>query len=109
MVKGGGGVSPSEGSVGVNETRVSDEELAQRRAKYLTGLLWHVGTFVIINAFFWLLDIVIGASGVQWAFWITLFWGLALLFHVLAWLIDGRQVERRRADRYLHEGHQGAH
>jgi len=72
-------------------------------------LLWHVGAFVIINAFFWLLGIAIGASRVQWAFWITLFWGLALLFHVLAWSIDGRQVERRRADRYLNEGHQGAH
>ena len=80
---------------------LSDETLAHKRAAYDVGLLWHVGAFVIINAFFWLLDIMVGAPGVQWAFWITLFWGFALLFHVLAWLIDGRQVEQRRTDRYL--------
>ena len=79
----------------------SDETLARQRAAYDVGLLWHVGAFVIINAFFWLLDLMVGAAGLQWAFWITLFWGFALLFHVLAWLIDGRQVEQRRTDRYL--------
>ncbi|MEM9608382.1 MAG: 2TM domain-containing protein [Actinomycetota bacterium] len=79
----------------------SDHELAQRRAKYLTGLLWHIGAFVIINAFFWFLDNITGEDGVQWAFWITLFWGIALLFHALAWFIDGRQLERRQTQRYL--------
>lgn len=80
--------------------RTQATELAARRAKYLTGLLWHLGAFVIINAFFWLLDASTGPDGVQWAYWITLFWGFALLFHVLAWMIDGRQLERRRAERY---------
>lgn len=87
-------------------TTVSDEQLAQRRAKYLTGLVWHVGAFVIINAFFWILDLWTGASGLQWAFWITLFWGFALLFHALAWFVDGRQLERRRTQRYLEREHQ---
>jgi uncharacterized membrane protein YhaH (DUF805 family) len=82
---------------------LTTEERAQRRAKYLTGLIWHLGTFLIINAFFWLLDILVGQNGVQWAFWITLFWGLALLFHALAWFIDGRQLERRRAQLYLED------
>lgn len=82
---------------------LTTEELAARRAAYLTGLIWHLGTFVIINAFFWLLDVLVGPNGVQWAFWITLFWGLALLFHALAWFIDGRQLERRRAQRYLED------
>ena len=80
---------------------LSEEQLAQQRARYLTGLLWHVGVFVIINVFFWSLDLLVGVDGLQWAYWITGFWGLALLFHVLAWLIDGRQVERRRAQHYL--------
>lgn len=76
---------------------------ARRRARYLTGLLWHVGAFVIINAAFWLLDLFVGEAGAQWAYWITATWGFALAFHGLAWLIDGRQLERRRADRYLAE------
>lgn len=79
----------------------TDVQLAHRRAAYLTGLLWHVGAFVILNGFFWLLDLFVGQDGAQWAYWITAVWGLALLFHVLAWLIDGRQLERRLTDRYL--------
>ena len=78
------------------------EELADRRAKYLTGLLWHVGTFVIVNAGFWVLDLTIGRPGAQWAYWITGVWAFALAFHVLAYLIDGRQVEARAAARYQH-------
>ena len=76
---------------------------AHRRARYLTGLYWHVGAFVVLNAFFWILDLLIGASGIQWAYWITLFWGLALAFHTVAYLIDGRQVEQRKVRQYLGE------
>ncbi len=58
------------------------------------GLLWHIGAFLILNAFFWFLDLVIGQEGIQWAFWITLFWGLALAFHALAWAVADRQSAR---------------
>ncbi|MEO1061215.1 MAG: 2TM domain-containing protein [Actinomycetota bacterium] len=77
------------------------EELAEARAEYLVGLLWHVGAFVILNVFLWWLDLAVGPSGVQWAFWVTAFWGFALAWHALAWLIDGRQVQQRMARRYL--------
>lgn len=81
---------------------------AQTRATYLTGLLWHLGAFAIINAFFWILDLMLGESGIQWAFWITLVWGMGLAFHVLAWAIAGRQVARRMAQKYAAEdaGHE---
>ena len=76
------------------------EERAQRRAKYLSGLLWHIGTFLIINTFFVILDLI-GGGGINWSPWIILFWGFALAFHVLAYLVDGRQVEERMSRRYL--------
>jgi hypothetical protein len=79
------------------------EARALGRARYLTGLLWHLGAFVIINGFFWLIDATLGAEGIQWAYWITGVWGFALAFHVLAYLVAGRQVESRRAERYLAE------
>jgi hypothetical protein len=81
----------------------TQEDRALARAKYLTGLMWHIGVFVVINAFLWTLDLVAGQSGIQWAFWITLFWGFGLAFHVVAYLIDGRQFEERAAERYLKE------
>jgi hypothetical protein len=74
---------------------------ARRRAQYLTGLMWHLGAFVVLNAFFWLLDLMTGVSGLQWAYWITLFWGLALAFHIVAYLIDGRAVRERKTRQYL--------
>ena len=84
---------------------LTPEERAQRRAAYLTGFLWHAGTFVIINAFFWILD-GLDAGGVNWSFWITLCWGFALAFHGLAYLIDGRQIEERKTQQYLEEERQ---
>jgi len=86
-----------------DDVLVSD--LAARRAKSFTDLAWHIGAFVILNAMFWALDLFVGQSGAQWAYWISAFWGLALAFHVLAYLIDGRQVERRRAERYSEQMH----
>jgi hypothetical protein len=70
------------------------------RARYLTGLLWHIGTFVIINASLWALDLY-GGGGADWAFWITAMWGFALAFHALAWFVVGRDVEGRKSAQYL--------
>jgi apolipoprotein N-acyltransferase len=77
-------------------------ERAQRRAKALTDVIWHIGAFVILNGFFWLLDAITG-GGITWAFWITIPWALALAFHLLAWYVQGRQIEERATDRYLDE------
>jgi hypothetical protein len=87
-------------SVAPTTTR-TPEQWARRRATYLSGLLWHTGAFVIINVFFWILDLTLAGGGLDWAFWITLFWGLALAFHALAYYVDGRGVEERRYERYL--------
>lgn len=81
---------------------LTPEERAQRRAGYLAGFVWHAGTFVIINAFFWILD-GLDAGGVNWSIWITVMWGFALAFHGLAYLVDGRQLEERKAQQYLEE------
>jgi len=79
------------------------EERARERAKSYTGLLWHIGVFVVINAFLWLLDATVGAAGIQWAYWVTLFWGLALAFHVVAYLVDGSGFEERKYQKFLAE------
>lgn len=77
------------------------ENRAQQRASDYTGVLWHVAVFAIINAFFWLLDIA-GGGGVNWAYWITIFWGIALLFHIAWYVIDisrsGSRYEKFLAD-----------
>jgi hypothetical protein len=77
---------------------------ARMRARYLLGLLWLVGTFLIVNAFFWILDLgIAGLPGLQWAPWVSLMWGLALAFHALAYLVIDRQLEVRLTQRHLDE------
>ncbi len=78
----------------------SPVDRAQERAKYPTGLMWRAGVFLIITTFFWILDLIVGQDGLQWSFWMTIFWGLALAFHALAYLVAGRQVEERKAQEY---------
>lgn len=78
------------------------EVRARQRAKYLTGLMWHAGAFVIINVFLWLLD-AWGAGGINWAYIVTAAWGFALAFHAVAYWIDGRQIEERKTQEYLQE------
>ncbi len=72
------------------------EERARKRAKNFTDLMWHVVTFVIVNAFLWV--ITPGA-----AFWVTISWGVGLAFHIAAYLLDERGGQDRRYQRFLAE------
>lgn len=75
-------------------------ERAAQRSKDYAGVLWHLATFVIINLMLWAIDLMSGGS--YWAFWITLFWGVALLFHIAWYFIDvarkGSRYEKFLAD-----------
>lgn len=80
--------------------RLDREALAHRRARYLTSVVWHIGAFVIVNAFFWVLDGITG-GGVTWAYWISIMWAFPLGFHVLAYAVDGRSLEEHKTQEYL--------
>jgi 2TM domain len=90
----------------MTDVGTTPEERAQKRAKDFTGMLWHVAAFVIINAMLWTIDLISG--GRYWAFWITLFWGVGLLFHVAWYFIDvsreGRRYEKFLADEQKKSG-----
>jgi hypothetical protein len=78
------------------------EERARRRVKEYTDLMWHVATFVIVNGFLWGLDIYKG-DGVNWAFWVTIGWGVGLAFHAAAYFIGNSGPQSRRYQRVLAE------
>jgi len=71
-------------------TDESAERRAAHRAGALTGLLWHVAVFLIVNAFLWFLDLRQG--GADWAYWVTILWGIGLVFHVAWYVISEREV-----------------
>lgn len=58
-------------------------QLAQRRAAFK----YHLGTYVIVNAFFWVLWYFKGQhvseEGWPWPIWPMIGWGIGLLFHYL--------------------------
>ncbi len=78
----------------------SAEERAEKRAKELTALLWHVASYIIVNGFLWGIDFADG--NVDFAYLVSLTWGVGLAFHIAAYLIDtagsGRRYERILAD-----------
>ena len=55
-------------------------------------MLWHLATFLIINAFLWFIDLLQG--GLDWAYWVAITWGIAIAFHVAWYLITERGVDK---------------
>jgi hypothetical protein len=72
------------------------EERARKRVDNFTGLMWHIASFVIVNAFLW---VIVPEA----AFWVTIPWGVGLAFHIAAYLLDERGGQDRRYQRYLAE------
>lgn len=56
-------------------------QLAQRRVAFK----YHLGTYVVVNAFFWILWYLTGRDqhGWPWPIWPMIGWGIGLLFHYL--------------------------
>ena len=69
--------------------------MAQKRASFKA----HLSTYVVINAFLWLLWFFTGSkengSGIPWPAWSTIGWGVGLFFHFIGAYIDtGNSVEK---------------
>ena len=84
-----------------NASTSTPQERADKRVKSFTDLMWHIATFVIVNGFLWAIDLMQG--GADWAYWVTLSWGIGLAFHVAAYLLDDNGGQSRRYQKYLAE------
>ncbi len=78
------------------------EERARKRVEDFVGLMWHLVVFVVVNGFLWGIDLAQG-GGLDWAYWVTLAWGIGIVFHVMAYLIDRSGLQERRYERFLAE------
>ena len=56
------------------------DDLLRERAKNRVEFKDHVIVFVVVNAFLWFIN-VLWSPQLLWAFFVTFFWGLGLLFH----------------------------
>lgn len=57
----------------------------------LAELAWHFGIFVAVNGFIWLQDFALG-GGLDYAYLVTIPWGIGLLVHGYAYYSDRRTV-----------------
>ena len=78
------------------------EVRARKRVKDLSGLIWHAGIFLVVNAFLWLQDIAVG-GGVEYAYWTTIPWGAGLAIHALAFFFGPGAFEERKYVQYPEE------
>lgn len=85
-----------------SSTTTRPEAKARARVKDLTDLLWHIGVFVIVNAFLWIQDFAAG-GGLDYAYWTTIPWGVGLALHVASFLYGGRRYTERKYQEYLAE------
>lgn len=53
----------------------------------LRDLLVHAIAFAVVNAFLWAQDIAIG-GGLEYAYWVTIPWGIGLAIHALAYYLS---------------------
>jgi hypothetical protein len=79
----------------------SPEARAAQRAKDFTGLMWHALVFVLLNGALWALDLSQGGN--LWAFWVTIFTGLALVFHAAWYFLERGRMQGRRYEKFLEQ------
>ena len=57
------------------------------------GLMAHVAIFAVVNAFLWIQDIASG-GGLEYAYWVTIPWGIGLLAHIISYTVGSRPALR---------------
>ena len=60
----------------------------------LTDLALHAGIFVVVNAVLWAQDLFVG-GGPDYAFWVTIPWGVALVVHAVVAYAGRETIEDR--------------
>lgn len=63
-----------------------------RGDRALSDLLWHSGVFLGVNALVWAQDAALG-GGLDYAYWITIPWGIGLAIHVVTFIRARRRID----------------
>lgn len=76
----------------------------RRRVKDRTDFIWHLGTYLIMHAFFVAIAAMAG-TGYTWVLWVAIPWGLGVAFHALATFVSVTQPadEYDAVDREHHQ------
>lgn len=101
LIGGGLALLMALGMIAFSGARV---EPAQGDSADLAELIWHAGIFTVVNAFIWVQDIAIG-GGVEYAYWVTIPWGIGLGIHASLHYWSRRQSSHQGHPRDLQPHH----
>ncbi len=72
---------------------------ARDHVKHVRDFLYHLMIYVFVNGLFVILDVRAGLGpqpvlGLDWAYWVILFWGIGLIAHAIYAFMDDYRVQR---------------
>ena len=86
------------------ETEDDRYKAAKSRVAQLRGFYVHLTTFVVVNAFLIILNLITSPDSL-WFYWVLLGWGIGLVAHALqvygSFTIFGKDWEDRKVQEYL--------
>ncbi len=74
-------------------------ERAERHVKHVRDFYYHLMTYVFVNALLVIIDRRSGTGdqavlGLDWAYWLILFWGLGVVGHAISVFFGDRKVRK---------------
>ena len=77
---------------------------AEQRVRKLRGFYSHLATYIVINGFLLLVNLLT-TPGTLWFYWVSLAWGLGLVFDAYETFFRrrffGREWEERKVQEYM--------
>ncbi|MCU0631903.1 MAG: 2TM domain-containing protein [Methanolinea sp.] len=81
-------------------------ERAKKRLDEVKGFYSHLSIFLIINVILILIN-VLTSPGQWWFYWVTIFWGIGLIFHASQVFGKGKilssEWEEKKIQQYMEE------
>lgn len=75
-------------------------EAAKKNLKAVRDFMYHLMVFVFVNGLLVILDVRAGSGetavlGLDWAYWVILFWGIGLVGHAVYAFFGDHRLEAR--------------
>lgn len=75
-------------------------EMAKKHLKVVRDFLYHLMVFVFVNGLLVIFDVRAGTGdgavfGLDWAYWVILFWGIGLIGHAIYAFFGEHRLEAR--------------
>lgn len=82
----------------------NEYERARKRVKDLKDFYIHLFVFALVNLTLFIINFV-SSPGVWWFYWVTVFWGIGLIWHAFGvFIVDrlfGKDWEEKKVKEYM--------